>query len=318
MFITAKAIFDKETGIAPVKQYGQRSAMPQLSEYFRLSNDGTSVSALKAVFAAIRQEFPEIHNATTKDAMRDALRSYEDAHPELCTLIPSEDQFYGFSKGSNRLARHVQWIYVPAVKDATKENVESKGTALGKILARAVRAKVSFGAEIDKIRKEASDSYKKLIDDNQAALADISQSLTTRLQHWAHPAAKARVEWVEDARKSVQIEEPAARLYAGEGIFEGEIARFGHGLQRSYLLALLQELASTDDSSAPTLILGCEEPELYQHPPQARHLAAVLQKLSLENAQIIVTTHSPYFVAGASFENLRMVRCDPHFRSFTD
>jgi len=47
----------------------------------------------------------------------------------------------------------------------------------------------------------------------------------------------------------------------------------GHGLQRSYLLALLQELAGSEAPNAPTLILGCEEPELYQHPPQARHLA---------------------------------------------
>ena len=30
----------------------------------------------------------------------------------------------------------------------------------------------------------------------------------------------------------------------------------------------------SDVSGAPTLILACEEPELYQHPPQARHLAS--------------------------------------------
>ena len=243
--------------------------------------------------------------------MKDALRNYEEAHPERCVLIASEDQFYGFSKSSNRLARHVQWVYVPAVKDATKENIESKNTALGKILARTVRAKVNFGDEIQKLKDDTLGRYRDLISAQQGALDDISKSLTTRLKEWAHPAAKARVEWVEDARKSVQVEEPLARLFAGEGLFEGELARFGHGLQRSYLLALLQELASADDPSAPRLILGCEEPELYQHPPQARHLAAVLQQLAERNAQIIVSTHSPYFVSGASFESVRMVRCDP-------
>jgi putative ATP-dependent endonuclease of OLD family len=86
------------------------------------------------------------------------------------------------------------------------------------------------------------------------------------------------------------------------------LVRFGHGFQRSYLLALLQELAAGDDRTAPTLILGCEEPELYQHPPQARHLAGVLEKLSQDNAQIVVTTHSPYFVSGKNFESVRMVR----------
>lgn len=82
----------------------------------------------------------------------------------------------------------------------------------------------------------------------------------------------------------------------------------GHGLQRSYLLALLQELASSDAPDAPTLILGCEEPELYQHPPQARHLSDVFNDLATGNNQILVTTHSPLFVSGDGFENVRLVR----------
>jgi predicted ATP-dependent endonuclease of OLD family len=82
----------------------------------------------------------------------------------------------------------------------------------------------------------------------------------------------------------------------------------GHGLQRSYLLALLQELAASDLPNAPTLLLGCEEPELYQHPPQARHLSDVLQELTNGNNQVLVTTHSPFFVSGKGFENTRVVQ----------
>jgi len=87
------------------------------------------------------------------------------------------------------------------------------------------------------------------------------------------------------------------------------LARFGHGFQRSYLLALLQELANLDgENGGPKLILGCEEPELYQHPPQARHLASVLQELAGSGSQVMVSTHSPLFVGGGSFENVRLVR----------
>jgi predicted ATP-dependent endonuclease of OLD family len=56
------------------------------------------------------------------------------------------------------------------------------------------------------------------------------------------------------------------------------------------------------------LLLGVEEPELYQHPPQARHLADVFNELATKNNQIIVTTHSPLFVSGDGFENTRLVR----------
>lgn len=310
LVITAKAEFDKNTGVGTVKQFGQRRAMARFRRFFELYNGGKSAADLKAEFAEIKSEFPDLAEASTKDAMKESLRNYEEGHPDKCDLIPSEDQFYGFSKGTNRLARYVQWIYVPAVKDATKENIEAKNTALGKILARTVRSKVQFDEQIKQIKDETLQKYRDLLSSQQSTLDEISNSLTARLNQWAHPEASARLAWTEDPKKSVQVDEPVARLLAGEGTFEGDLARFGHGLQRSYLLALLQELASSDDSGAPTLVLGCEEPELYQHPPQARHLANVFEKLSAGNAQILVSTHSPYFVSGRHFESLRLVRRD--------
>ena len=152
--------------------------------------------------------------------------------------------------------------------------------------------------------------YQDLLDGNQHVLDDISSALQMRMEEWAHPDARLRLQWKQDPDKSVRVEEPWAHILAGEGDFEGELARFGHGLQRSYLLALLQELAGPDAVGGPTLILACEEPELYQHPPQARHLSAVLNKLSRGNAQVIVSTHDPLFVSGKGFEDVRMVRKD--------
>src|SRR5690606_7251213 len=108
--------------------------------------------------------------------------------------------------------------------------------------------------------------------------------------------------------KSVAIQSPVVGIKRGEGEFRGSLSRMGHGLQSSYLLTLLQGLAASDAPDAPTLILGCEEPELYQHPPQARHLADVLVELSESNNQILVTTHSPMFVNGDGFENVCVVR----------
>jgi len=116
------------------------------------------------------------------------------------------------------------------------------------------------------------------------------------------------MEWLSDPNKSVVLQQPVAGIKTGEGDFLGSLSRMGHGLQRSYLLALLQELAGSEAPNAPTLILGCEEPELYQHPPQARHLADVFAELATANNQIIVTTHAPLFVSGDGFENTRLVR----------
>lgn len=310
LIVSAVATFNEVAGKAEVKQYGQRLGMLEFKEFFRAIGDNKKVADVKALYSTIRESIKEIPAPGTKDDMINALRKYENEHPERLVLIPSEDQFYGFSKGANRLARYLQWVFVPAVKDATTEQLEARNTALGKLLARTVRAKTNFEEAVRTLRSKTQGQYQTLLDDNQHVLMELSESLKTRLTEWAHPDATLKLEWRQDPEKSVRIEEPFARIIAGEGDFEGELARFGHGLQRSYLLALLHELAGSDDTIAPRLILGCEEPELYQHPPQARHLAAVLQRLSKGNSQVIVSTHSPLFVSGEGFEDVRMVRKD--------
>lgn len=307
LVITARARYNKETGEAAVEQFGQRNVMPAFRPFFRAYDDNAKADELNRMYAELQEDFAELPKATTKDAKRDALREYEEAHPDLCELSPSSDQFYGFTKGTNKLAPFVQWVFVPAVKDASIEQTEARNTALGKLLERTVRSRVTFDAEMRQLREAARDGYEKMLAAQQSALDEISSSLATRVADWAHPDASVKLVWREDPKGSIKIEEPSAWIRAGESGFEGDLARFGHGLQRCYLLALLQELAQSGGSQGPRLILGCEEPELYQHPPQARHLADVLSALSRKDTQVVVTTHSPLFVTGENFETVRLV-----------
>lgn len=316
LIVSAVATFNEATGKAEVKQSGLRLVMPAFKAFFRAVGDKITVAELKKLYAAIQATIADLPAPGTKDAMIEALHKYEGQHPDDLELTPSEDQFYGVSRGVDRLAKYLQWVYVPAVKDVTTEQLEAKNTALGKLLARTVRAKANFDEDVKALRTQTQLQYQALLDKNQGVLGALSTSLKNRLSQWAHPGATVKLEWSQDLDRSVRVEEPLARIIAGENDFEGELARFGHGLQRSYLLALLQELASSDDAGAPRLILGCEEPELYQHPPQARHLAAILQDLSKGNSQIIISTHSPLFVSGEGFEDIRMVRKDAiHMRT---
>ena len=310
LVVSAVATFDGATGKAQVKQYGQRLGMRVFAPFFEAADAGKKVVELKKIYAGLLETCPNLSAPGTKDAMIQALHDFEAARPGECELIPSEDQFYGFSRGANRLAKHIQWVYVPAVKDATSEQVEARNSALGKLLARTVRSKTNFDETVKALRADMQQQYQALLDGYQHVLDDISLALQTRISEWAHPDARLRLQWKQDPDKSVRVEEPWAHILAGEGDFEGQLARFGHGLQRSYLLALLQELAGTDAAGGATLILACEEPELYQHPPQARHLAAVLNGLSRGNAQVIVCTHDPLFVSGEGFEDVRMIRKD--------
>ncbi|HZL36820.1 MAG TPA: AAA family ATPase [Tepidisphaeraceae bacterium] len=310
LIVSAKAIWTEEDKYAQVLQYGQRLGMEAFKPFFKAEGDGASVRDLKTAYVEIREKHPDLPAPGAKQAMIDALHGYESTHATKCVEIPSEDQFYGISKGVNRLEKHVQWVFVPAVKDASDEQIEAKKTALGTLLERTVRTKVAFTEPLGRLRAEAGKEYQRVLDEQQAALKELSDSLSHRLGEWAHPDASVALEWRNDEQTSIKIAEPLAQIIASEGQFKGKLARFGHGLQRSFLLALLEEL-SGNAAQGPKLILGCEEPEVYQHPPQVRHLASIFQRLSTKNSQVIVCTHSPYFVSGREVEDVRSIRADP-------
>lgn len=314
LIVSAIAEWDPQAGCAEVKQYGSRLVMGDFAPYFAANEKKASAAELKDIYSGLRQQFPDLPAVTSKGDMESALRVYEENHPEQCELLSSPNQFYGWSKGENRLRKYLQWVYVPAVKDATTEQDEGRATALGQLLERTIRSKVNFQEPINELRKDVANKYEQIIQKEQNVLDGLSDSLTHRIQEWTHSGTKIRLNWHYNPDKSFTVNEPLARLAVGEHDFLGELARLGHGLQRTVFVSLLQELAANEEGDMPTLLLGFEEPELYQHPPQSRHMASLLEELSTKNAQILLSTHSPYFVSGKGFENIRMIRKSPDDR----
>lgn len=306
--VSAVAVFDDRTQRAEVKQYGERLGIEDFRTYFEMDKAGKKAQELKDFYSELKKKYAGLAVANTKQQMEDALHDYEAKNPAACKLIPSEDQFYGVSRGANRIEKYIQWVYVPAVKDALAEQADSKSAAIGKLLARRVHAQLAIDGRVDQLKQEALDKYKTILQENEQGLKNLADSLNVRFHQWAHDHASLELRW-QDQERAINIAKPTAEIKAIEGLFKGDLARFGHGLQRSFIFAILQELSEHKDTG-PKLILACEEPELYQHPPQAKHLAAVLQKLSTQNAQVMVCTHSPFFVSGRTFESVRLAMKD--------
>ena len=315
---TVKAKFDPESNRAPVQRFGERLIFQNFAPFFKAEKNGEKVGELQKVFKEVIdgiEDFPDVGSKLTKQKMIDSLRKYEENNPDKCSLTPSTDLFFGSTKGKHVLAPFIQWVYLPAVKEASEEAQEAGNTALGKLLQRTVRREVNFDEALNELRQKTRTTYDALLEKEQAVLENISKRLANRLATYAHSNAGLEVVWHQRSEKSVVINDPKATVKAREGDFKGNLLRFGHGLQRSFLLAILQELAQTEtepdeDREQATLIFACEEPELYQHPPQARHLSNVLRDISQSGQQVLLTTHSPYFVSGKAFEEIRLIRKD--------
>jgi len=307
LIVSAVATWDAATEKAPIVQHGSRLGVAAFRPFFAKEKDKETVEALKEEYKKLQTSF-KLPDVATKPKMLEALRTYEAEHAAECSEIASRDQFYGFSKGENRLRKYVQFLYVPAVKDATSEQQEEKDSVISQLLERAVKSSVLFAEELKKIGTTAREGYRSMLAEKQSALDDLSKTLTERIKEWATPDTELALHWGHAGEDPLKIAPPIAQVVAGQAGFNGQLFRMGHGLQRSFLLAILQVLATAPAGASPTLVLAIEEPELYQHPPQIRHLASVLGDLAAGDAQVVLSTHSPLLITGREFQSVRLAR----------
>lgn len=206
-----------------------------------------------------------------------------------------------------------------------------------------IRSTLAEREEIQKLRQDAQERYTEIMDPaNLTELSTPESEMSDTLSTYV-PDALVNLDWTAD--EQIDIPMPKANVRLVEDGYPSPVGRAGHGLQRAFILTMLQHLAkaqapspapaeteavadetSGDLSSSaqgpeammPNLILGIEEPELYQHPNRQRHLSRVLFQLATgsikgvaQNTQIIYATHSPLFVDLERFHTVRLLRKHP-------
>ena len=70
----------------------------------------------------------------------------------------------------------------------------------------------------------------------------------------------------------------------------------GTGMQRAFMLALLQVVAETSNNAHSGTVYGLDEPETWLHPRAQAQLSHALSKLSANGRQILIFSHSPYML----------------------
>ena len=302
LIVATQATWDEHRNVVDSKQVGHRMIVKEFAPVF----EAGSAAERQRKYKELQQAY-DLPNETSKGKIEEALRTFEINNSQLCTAEPSNEQFYGFTKGTNLLEKHIQWVYVPAVKDAGSEELASRNTALKVLTQRLIESQVDF-SELEELKERYNQEYSEILDSNSQSLKTISSDLTKSVQQWATPNVAAKLEWSTEKQVGVTVETPVTTVKLSDGDFEGQISRFGHGFQRSFLISLLTNLVESDRGNPKTLALGIEEPELYQHPLQIRHIAKVLFELSICASQVFLTTHSPYMIRGDQLETVKATR----------
>ena len=244
---------------------------------------------------------------------------YERENTGECELRPaSASHLFGFS-GGPKLRECFEYVFVSADTDAPDAFGLGRGSPLSRLLASIGSLDISTQEEIDRVQREAQEKLSDLFGSaRNEALKQIADGITERVRDYVPAAA---VELEEELKPPRPPEaEPVVKV-VNDGGYPTDVGRQGHGLQRTLVIAVLQELADALAAEGPSgneappaksLMLAIEEPELYQHPLQARTLAVALRDLAQAEGearapQIAYSTHSEHFVRPTLFEDLRIV-----------
>jgi putative ATP-dependent endonuclease of the OLD family len=280
---------------------------------------------MRKAYTELRAAKPELGlpAATTQHAVEEAMRTWEDAHPsELEESRVSATHLFGFTGGS-RLNGRFDFVLVPAVSDPEAETRDSRGTLLRQLLDRAMGDQVSLQESLKTLEEHVAQQMRTIVvSESGEILRELSTSVSEELQRLV-PGGKILLEPRDPVFRMPDL---GVNLRVEEGGLETDVGRQGHGFQRALLIAVVQQLAALRPSnspagtvetreeaapgetpSPPALFLGLEEPELYQHPQQARHFASTLASLAegTSDVQVAYATHSEHFVDAARYERLR-------------
>lgn len=252
------------------------------------------------------------------DVDRDMER-FERENTTLCELrTPEASHLFGFA-GGPRLRESFDYVFVSADVDAPDAFGSARDSALNRLLANIGALDEATQGKVDDLQAETQEKLSVIYGlARGTALKDLAKEITGHVQDYVPDAS---VELSEELQTpSPPKPQPVVRIVHAGG-YPTDVQRQGHGLQRTLVIAVLQALAdalATEPGEAQSpvqksLMLSIEEPELYQHPLQARALATALLELSAggesgAGPQIAFSTHSEHFVRPALFEDLRVVR----------
>ncbi|WBQ01890.1 ATP-dependent nuclease [Kribbella sp. CA-293567] len=261
-------------------------------------------------YAKIRAENPDYALPPCKSApeVEAAMDAWELGHPELLAEAEvSDTHLFGFN-GRGKLAELFDFIFVSADFRAGDEAIDTKDSIFGKILQRVLdRSELQ---EAVTVLTEAFESeYDKL---NQQYLATQLQTLGDELTAEMGIYTRARSVALSAALPSIRPQFPRIDVQVSDSVVSTAVDRQGHGLQRTLLVGALTVLSrrSRQTDSPAQMFLAIEEPELFQHPTQARAFASVLRSIATDASQavqIAYATHSPYFVEPRFFDEVRRV-----------
>jgi len=258
---------------------------------------------------------PGLQRVSRAEDSEAALLAWESANPDACQKVRDGGRFFGWNQiGGALLASSTACVYVPAVREARDDAAEGKGSSLSRIVDIVLREELRKDPDLAALRETVAARFAEILMKVRPALSALAADLS-EMMHAFTPGAAVLLDWRQT--QPALPDWPLIEARLSEDGVETPVWAKGHGLQRSFIVSLLQRLAEVRAQESQqegrarghSTLLLIEEPELYQHPLAAKRFARVLRTLAEEEGtQVIYSTHSPTFVSFEHFDSIRRVQ----------
>ena len=245
---------------------------------------------------------------TNGDAAETAMHKWELEHPEqLEDAEVSDTHFFGIN-GRGTLSSLFDFVFVSADLRAAEEATERKDSLLEPIIRRAIRRE-EFDAAVNEIARKFETEYTAL---GEKHIVNQLEGIASQLTAEVATYSPGRTIQLTQAAGSVKAPPATVDLQVTDRGAATPVTHQGHGFQRTLLLAGLTVLSrhGRQGDQSSSMFLAIEEPELFQHPTQARAFAAALRSLASDEhqrTQVAYATHSPHFVSPQYFDEVRRI-----------
>ncbi len=289
------------------KLYGKGRARPE----FASVREGINATERGERYDELRVARPDLGLPSVRnDAGRlTALDQWEADNPDKLedVDISSTTHLFGFN-GQFVMTGLFDYVFVTADLRASEQAQDNRNAIIGRVLEQAVDRS---GADADlaelmaKVAAEQADIHGKHFGEQ---LKELSERMTSAVSAFT----SGREVQVSAQDLAIPQQKAQFKVKIMDDDTETTVERQGHGFQRALLISALQLLAERGKGKGEqgTICLAIEEPELFQHPLQARNFASVLRDLAKnpdQGVQVAYATHSPYFIEPRAFHQIRRV-----------
>ncbi|MCU1471020.1 MAG: hypothetical protein JWQ39_2169 [Glaciihabitans sp.] len=295
------------------------------------------VGDFRPAYATLRANtsgLPDLGASPSKDGVVNALSTWESEPANISHLVEVDasdaNHMFGID-GPNVILKCTRLVLIPASAEISNEVGSSgKGSALNDLIGAfmsnaGATARAAWQSRYASELAELNASVKQSIEDSTSLQASrINSKLLELVPNAAVTFVPDLPDWSPKGEASVTTDVTI------DGA-TNDVSKQGHGIQRAIMIAMFQSLVPDETlitaghnvganetadeakvrlqdelSNLPALVVCIEEPEIYQHPVRARAFARVLGVLASQaGAQVVLATHSPYFVRPDQFSSLR-------------